>query len=617
MEQIEDLIDTFFGSLVPPEDLTTSEWAEKYRVLAQESSAIPGRWHNEMTPYLREIMDLAGSGTAKEIVIMSSAQVGKSECLLNIVGYYIDIDPGPSLLLQPTIQMAEDFSKGRLAPMFRNCAPLRGKISEVRSRESSNTILNKSYPGGNLVISGSNSPASLSSRPIRLLLIDEVDRMETTAEGDPISLAEKRTITFHNRVVIKVSTPTVKDISRIERAFNRSDKRFFYVPCPHCGHEQVLKWKQVQWDKDNGKHLPDTARYVCEACKEAITDGERYRAVQKGKWKATGTSKVAGFHINELYSLFRKLSEIVQSFSDSKDNPETLRVWVNTTLGEPFAMKTVTADWKGLYNRREAYEIGTIPRGGIFLTGGADVQEDRIHVEIVAWGRNFETWSIEYIVLYGDTTQQEVWNQLDKIVQKTWKLDDGNAVGLSRFCIDAGFNTQFVHNFVRQYPANKVFAVVGRDNQKSILSVPIFQEVRGDKKRQRGLKSYPVGSSVIKQEIYGFLRQSTPMPGQGFSFGYCHFPQYDESYFLELTAEDLVKSIRKGFPCYEWRKNRPRNEALDCRVYGRAAACLIGIDRFNEEDWSRLEKEYPPAIQKRTTNQVEIERETVEDSIWR
>ena len=607
----------FYEALSPSENLSVSEWAEKYRVLCRESSAIPGKWRNAMTPYLKEIMDSANSGV-KEIIVMSSSQVGKSEALLNILGSVIDLDPCSILFLQPTIAMAEEFSKDRISPMIRECQRLATKVSSPKSKNESNTILHKSFPGGKLVISGSNSPASLATRPIRILIVDEVDRMEVTAEGDPIALAEKRTITFYNRLVIKVSTPTIKDVSRIERAFNRSDKRYFYVPCPYCNREQILRWKQVKWDRDKDeKHLPETARYACEHCDARWNDGERYQAVQQGKWRATEKSQIAGFHINELYSLFRKLSEIVQDFLDKKDNPETMQVWINTTLGEPYSIKTITVPWQNLFARRENYEIGTIPRGGIFLTGGADVQEDRIHVEIVAWGRNFETWSIEYIILFGDTAQEEVWKQLDNIVQKTWTLADKNKIGLSRFCIDAGYNTNFVHNFTRRYPANRVFPVIGRDNQKSILSVPILMETKNDKVRRRGLKSYPIGSSIIKQEIYGFLRQSSPQPGQGFPFGFCHFPQYPESFFQELTAEDFVKTIRKGYAVYEWRKSRPRNEALDCRVYARAAACLMGIDRFSEDDWSRLEKEHPSAIQKLIATRSEIERETAEDSIWK
>jgi phage terminase large subunit GpA-like protein len=603
----------------PPERLTVSQWASKYRILSPESSAAPGRWHNDRTPYLAEIMDCANNRNVREIVVMSSSQVGKTESLLNLKGYFIDLDPCPVLCLQPTIQLAEDYSKDRIAPMIRDCARLRGKVGDAKARDGTNTLLHKIFPGGHLTLSGSNSPASLASRPIRVLLIDEVDRMETTAEGDPISLVEKRTITFYNRLVVKVSTPTIQGLSRIERAYLRSDQRHFLVACPRCAHDQKLVWGQVAWEKDaDGEHHADTARYTCEKCGKPWTDSERYAAIGKGHWQASEAFRgVAGFHLNELYSLWRKLSEVVQDFLDKKDNPDTLRVWVNTSLGESFRLTGKAPEWQKLYDRREQYQIGTIPAGGIFLTGGADVQEDRIHVEIVAWGRNFETWSVAYLVLYGDTAALEVWQQLDKVVQSIWQKADGNKIGISKFAIDAGFNTTHVHNWARVYPASKVIPVVGRDTQKSVVSVPHKMDLKNGKGKTHGLKSYPVGSAVVKQEFYGFLRQLPPGPEQGYPFGYCHFPNYDENFFKELTAEEVHKELRHGFPVLIWKKIRERNEALDCRVYARAAAFVLGIDRYSEEDWCRIENDYPGPIQKRLVN-APIERESLaEESIWR
>lgn len=595
-----------------------SVWADKYRILSPEASAEPGRWRTERTPYLKEIMDCVNDRSIKEIAMMTSCQVGKSEGLNNVLGYFIDLDPCPILMLQPTISLAEDYSKDRIAPMIRDTACLREKIGIAKARDGSNTLLHKAFPGGHLTISGSNSPASLASRPIRILLIDEVDRMETTAEGDPISIVEKRTITFWNRLAFKVSAPTIDGLSRIQRAFVRSDQRFFLVPCPTCGHYQRLVWGQVLWDKDGDRHLPMTARYTCAKCRVPWTDAERHAAVQRGKWQATEPfTGVAGFHLNEIYSPWRQLQQIVADFLSKKDNPDTLRVFVNTTLGEPFRMMGKAPAWQALYDRREKYAVGTIPKGGIFLTAGADVQDDRIHVEVVAWGRNFETWSIEYAILYGDTAAGEVWQKLDTLVKKSYKLATGPAIGISRLCIDAGYNTTNVHNWARGYPTSRISCIVGRDNQKSVVSVPVRVEVKGGKSSAHGLKSYPVGSGTVKQELYGFLRQPTPEPNMGTPFGYCHFPEaYDDKYFLELTAEELCKEARRGFPVYVWRKIRERNEALDCRVYARAAAELFGISRFSEADWCNREKDYPLPIKKRLSGEIEIDRQTPENSIW-
>ena len=616
--QARQIMSRVKAKFAPPEKITVSEWADQYRVLSPESSGEPGKWKTSRTPYLREIMDCANDRTIKEIVVMASSQVGKSEGPINnTIGYYVDMEPCPILLLEPTIQLAEDYSKDRIAPMIRDCKRLTEKVAPSRARDSSSTVLHKSFAGGHLTISGANSPASLATRPIRLLLIDEVDRMGTTPEGDPVALAEKRTTTFYNALVIKVSTPSIKDLSRIERAYKRSDQRKYYVPCPACGYFQVLSWHQVKWEKDDkGNHLPITAYYLCKSCGHKLTDGERYQAVAKGKWQTSEVfNGVAGFHLNELNSLWRKLSDIVQAFVDAQAAPDLLRVWVNTTLGEPYSIKTRELAWEVLYNRRESYDANKLPKGVIFLTAGCDVQEDRIHIEIVGWGRNFESWSIEYRVFYGDTTEQQVYKDLDSLIGRTWKTNYGYEIGITKLAIDAGFNTAFVHTWVRQYSLSTVFPVIGRDRQHSMVGMPERAEIANNKTLKRGIKSYPLGVSLIKQEIYGFLGQQPPEVGEGFPFGYCHFPQeYKQDYFQQLTAEKQVKTFNKGVARYSWVKVRDRNEALDCRVYARAAACLFGIDRFSEERWTQLEQDFSPPIKKRVASQIQRNNEV--DEYW-
>lgn len=606
---IDALLVRVLSKLKPPEKITVSKWAEKYRVVSQESASAPGRWRNDKVPYLVEIMDCVNDRQVKEIVIMASSQVGKSECLNNILGYFIDIDPCPIMMIQPTIAMAAEYSKQRIAPMIRDCDRLRLLVSEIKSKDSNNTILSKSFPGGYFVMSGSNSPASLSSKPIRVLLVDEVDRMENTSEGDPVALAEKRSITFYNRLSVKVSSPSIKDLSRIERAYNRSDQRKFYVPCPSCGTYQTLRWSQVKWEKkEDGSANPDTAWYECENCLKKIYDQERYSMVRVGEWRARHKfAGVVGFHLNELYSSWRRLKDIVKAFIDAEKSIETLKVFINTTLGESFQILGKAPDWKKLFERREKYTRGIVPPRAVFLTGGADVQEDRIHVEIVAWGRNFETWSIDYAILYGDTSADAVWSRLDSIVCAAFHLAEGGSVGISRFCIDAGYNTTAVHNWARKYPGSRVSPVIGRAKNTTIVSTPIRVDVINSKKKATGMKSYPVGSSVVKLELFGFLRQAVPQPGEGYPFGYCHFPDYEEDFFKELTAENLVeKKNRRGYVSREWEKHRERNEALDCRVYNRAAACLFGIDRFSEEDWVKLEINRAEPITTKKRQEIEI-----------
>lgn len=319
--------------MAPPPRLTVSQWADAYRYLSPEASAEPGRWDTNRAAYQRGIMDAISDPRAETVVIMSSAQVGKTEIVNNLVGYHIHRDPAPILVIQPTTEMCEAWSKDRLAPMLRDSPELRGRVSEAKAKTSGNTLRQKKFPGGHLAIVGANSAAGLASRPIRILCCDEVDRYPASAgsEGDPVKLGTKRTATFWNRKVILVSTPTTAGVSRIEKAFLESDQRHFFVPCPHCGDAQRLRWPQVKWTDGD----PLSARYHCIACGAGWTDAERWAAVRKGEWVAeapfTGT---AGFHLNELYSPWRCMAETVRDFLDAKSRPDMLKTWVNTALGE-------------------------------------------------------------------------------------------------------------------------------------------------------------------------------------------------------------------------------------------------------------------------------------------
>ena len=304
--------------LKPPPDLTISDWADQHRRLSSEASAEPGQWRTSRAEYQRGIMDAISDPSAETVVIMSSSQIGKSESILNMVGYHIDHDPAPIMVVMPTERDAETWSKDRFSPMARDTPCLQGKIADPRSRDGNNKILHKRFPGGHLTIVGANAPSGLASRPIRLLLCDEVDRypFSAGAEGDPVNLAKKRTVTFWNRKIVLVSTPTNKGASRIEAAFEESDQRRYWVPCPACGAEQLLTWGQVKWDKDeNGGHRPETARYHCADCDAAWKDETRWAAISKGRWIADAPfNGTAGFHLNEIYSPWVRLEALVASF---------------------------------------------------------------------------------------------------------------------------------------------------------------------------------------------------------------------------------------------------------------------------------------------------------------
>ena len=350
LQKIRGIIRQAFNCWKCPPKLTISEWADLYRYLSPEASAEPGKYKTSRAEYQRGIMDAFSDPQVTRIVVMSSAQVGKTEILNNIVGYYIDQDPSTILNLQPTLEMAQTWSKDRLAPMVRDNPCLTKKVKSSKSKDSDNTILHKLFPGGHITMVGANSPAGLASRPIRIVLCDEVDRYPVSAgaEGDPVNLAIKRTTTYWNKKIGLFSTPTIKGVSRIEKAFAESDQRYYYVPCPHCGVYQRLRWGHVKYSKDNIKE----AYYECEHCGGHLSDSDRYRAIARGYWEAQEEFKgVAGFHLNELYSPWRKLADIVQDFLDAKDKPDTLKTWVNTSLGETWEEAGESVDPDSLESR--------------------------------------------------------------------------------------------------------------------------------------------------------------------------------------------------------------------------------------------------------------------------
>jgi len=583
--------------------MSVSEWADAYRFLSPESSPEPGKWRTDRAPYLRGIMDACGDPFIEEVCVKASAQVGKSETINNVLGYFIHLDPGPIMVLQPRIEDAEKYSKVRLSTMIRDTAVLRERIASARSRDSSNTILEKSFPGGRLRISGSNSPASLASDPIRFLLADEIDRYEETTEGDPLELAIKRTNNFLNRKIIEISTPTIEGISRIERRWQMSDKRYYFMPCPHCGEKIRFIWRSedgrfyFKWDKDN----PENVYYVCPVCDAIIEEKDKPKMLAAGDWIATDKFQgIAGFHIWEAYSPWRKWSQIVIPFLRFKDYPESLRVWINTTLGECWKVKSGDVpDWERLYERRETYPRDTVPNGVYFLTAGVDVQEDRIEVEVIGWGKRLESWSICHRVFPRATRKDtEVLEELDKMLAEQWPCEDGRMLPIKMLGIDSSFDTQWVYNWVRRYPANRVVALKGATGLHSIVETPKAVDVnsRGDRIR-RGLKVWRVGTDMAKSEIMGFLRLPKPKDGEPYPPGYCHFPEYDEEYFKQLTAEHIeLERNRHGYDRYVWKKHYERNEILDLRVYNRAVAAILGIDRYKDSDWEKIKfKEISPA----------------------
>ena len=592
--------------LKPPPDLTISDWADQNRRLSSEASAEPGQWRTSRAEYQRGIMDAISDPAAETVVIMSSSQIGKSESILNMVGYHIDHDPAPIMVVMPTERDAETWSKDRFSPMARDTPCLQGKIADPRSRDGNNKILHKRFPGGHLTIVGANAPSGLASRPIRLLLCDEVDRypFSAGAEGDPVNLAKKRTVTFWNRKIVLVSTPTNKGASRIEAAFEESDQRRFWVPCPACGAEQLLTWGQVKWDKDeNGSHRPETARYHCADCEAAWTDEARWAAISKGRWIADAPfNGTAGFHLNEIYSPWVRLEAMAKAFLSARaGGDETMKTFINTSLGETWMESGEAPDWQRLAERREEWKPGTVPPAGVFLTAGADVQKDRIEVDVWAWGRGLESWLIDHVVIEGGPGDLACWQKLSDLLGRTWQHASGEHLTIAKLAIDTGYETSAVYGWARAVGFGQVAPVKGLEgfNRASPVTGPTYVDATiGGKRLRRGARLWSVATSTFKAETYRFLRQDRPTPeeitaGASFPPGTIHLPHWTDSEWLkQLTAEQLVTvKTKRGFTKLEWQKLRERNEALDCRVYARAAAWIAGIDRWSETQWAALDDE--------------------------
>lgn len=577
--------------VAPPPRLTVSQWADQHRVLSSESSSEPGRWNTGRAEYQRAIMDALNDARVSVIVVMTSAQVGKSEALNNMLAYFMAHDPGPILFLQPTLEMAEAFSKDRIAPMLRDCQMLAGLVEDAKSRDAGNTLLHKQFPGGHLTLAGANSPASLASRPIRIVLADEVDRYPISAgtEGDPLSLAVKRTTTFHDAKIVLTSTPTVKGASRIAQAFAESDQRCFYVPCPHCQERQTLTWSQVKFPPN----APEQAQYCCAHCASLWTEAERTAAVRAGEWRATAAfTGTAGFHLNEFYSPWRTLAAIAQDFLAAKEYPERLKTWVNQTLGETWEVAaTAVIEPHFLAKRAENYKLGTVPAGVGAVVAAVDTQGDR--VELYAWGfgEGEEAWLLDRHVLYGDPAHEIVWQQLLEQLGRPLTAAGGAGVVARAVAIDSGgLHTQAVYAFVRanatrttDFGLQEILAVKGaRAADAPIIGAPTSQELnwRGTK-IPGGVRLWPVGSSAAKSLLYGRLKIEPP--GRGF----VHFSaELPEEVYEQITSERLVTKYVRGFGRLEWELQRGRrNEALDCFVYAYAAAVHLGMQRLQPRDW--------------------------------
>lgn len=595
----------------PPPRQTVSEWADAERRLSPESASEAGRYYTSRTEYARGIMDAFSDPAVQRVVVMSSAQVAKSTILENVAAFHVHRDPCPIMIVQPTLSMAEDFSKKRITPMIRDTPALTNLFMKANARNSGNAILDKLFRGGYLVLAGANSPASLAGRPIRVALGDEIDRWKDNvgSEGDPVELLSVRTTAWWNRKLGFFSTPTVEGSSAIANLYEESDQSKYFVPCPHCSHQFVLQFEHLKYDEgqpilanEDGKVIR-TARdawFECPQCQKRINDAERMAMVRQGKWIATKPFHGSrGFWLWAAYSPFVTALDIANKWLRALGDREKMISFRNLVLGLTHRETGEAPDAEKLYGRRENYSLGKIQPGVLFLTAGADVQKDRIEVSIYGWGRNRQCWLVDHVILAGRTSEEQIWSELTDVRLRSYRHPGGAMLNIARFCIDSGYESQMVYRWVREQHTPDVMAVDGRTHLGGMTigqPSPVDVDIAG-RKIKRGIKVWPVDTGKLKSELYGRLNLPKPEEGQtDYPNGYLHLPQVSEEFCRQLTAEHLVTKVNnKGYRIHEWQKLRDRNEAMDCHVYARAGAHQLGVDRFSEREWRRVEAIVLPA----------------------
>lgn len=604
-DPLASLLATWRQEVSAPPLMSVSEWADKYRFLPAKSSPAPGRWRTARTPYLREIMDcLSVTSPIRRVVFMKGAQIGGSECGNNWLGYIMAAAPGPSMFVAPTESMVKRQAHQRLDPMITSCPDLREKVVQKKGRESGNTMFYKEFPGGMLILTWAGSATGLRSASVRNIFMDEVDAYEADVdgEGSPIMLAERRAATFGtDSKLLIVSTPKHAGSSIIALEYEGTDKRRFHVMCPGCQARAVIDMEQIE-------RRGETVGRVCPRCGAFNLEHEKDFMLENGVWvpqRHDAPKSSAGFHLSSLYSPAGWFSwgDCLLSLERAGKDPASLPTHVNTVEGLPFEAGSEAPPWEALYELREDYNPGIVPAGAVFLTAGADVQKNRIEVEVVAHGPGRETWSIDYLVLDGDVTQPGPWDALEKVLSREYPCQDGGALKIRVMAVDSGYASSEVYQWVRRHPqphhgpngsaANipgTVVAVKGRDaaGKTAVLSV---SQMDATETKKRGVRIWTVNSSALKSLVYRLLSITIESDGEE-QAGRCHFPQYDEHYFQMLTAERVETVFAQGQYRERWVKPEStsiRNEALDCRVYAMAAASIFGVDRFRESDWERLD----------------------------
>lgn len=587
--------------LFPPSALTVTAWADEHRKLPRKSSAEYGQWRTSRMPFLAEIQDcLSVEHPCNECVLMKAIQVGGTEVGLNFVGYTIDHDPAPMMIVWPTTGLGKRNSRTRVAPMISECPSLRAKVAPERMRDSSNTAVMKEFPGGVLIIAGANSAVDLSSQAVAKLILDEVDKYmrDLDGEGDPVDQAEGRTATFWRHKIFKLSSPAVMSLSRIIKDFRKSDQRYFHVPCPRCGEFQRLKWDNLDWPE--GK--PRQAVYLCE---QGCTIEERFKddMLAAGKWVPTLPGwqlvdgiwrlpsdgiRVPGFQISGLYTpigLGRTWGVHAERYVERKGDPARLKTWWHQTIGEPFDDSDELVDWEELSRRAEPYGLRDIPTGCLILTASVDVQKDRLEIVVRGFGAGGNRWTIDHHYILGDPLRDEIWDALDEYLDQPFTNRYGVSMRLSAVAVDAGYLQHEVTRYTRTRKSRRIYPVKGKEG---IGRTPLSKPTKVDYKRngatiKNGAELYIVGVDTLKQWFGARLAADSK---HGIGFRQEHFSnELAQDFYRQLTSEAFDPDKRK-FVLMDGR----RNEALDCTNYAEAIAHhpLVGVQRMRDLQWQQL-----------------------------
>lgn len=607
VDAITDTVRQIAALWAPPPRLSVSEWADRNRKLSRESSAQAGQWKTR--PYQREPMDAFTDPSVHTIVMMVARQTLKTEVINNCLGYVIDQDPGPVLVVQFRDTDCQKWSKIRLAPMLRETPCLHGKVSSEKSRSGENTVEYKAFPGGHLSVVASASPGNLAALPIRYLFCDEIDKYPASsgAAGDPISLAQGRQEEFWNRKTVLACTPTIANLSRIEQAYLESDQRVYEIPCPKCNEWQVPKWRQVRFDDAPTRRARcQSARYVCEHCSAEWNDVDRWGAIHRGRYRATAEfNGIAGFRVSGLCRLGTKLSALVDEWLRSEGNQESRKTFINEQLAELWNEPGEVLEWRTLYDRREPYAAGTVPNGGLYLTAGADVQREdggRLEVRVLAHGENRERWCVDYRIFYGNPAEPKTWEPLERMLTETWQTERGAELPIERMFVDSGDGevTRHVYEWVRKQPRPRVWAIKGDVRGDQPVGAPrAVESTVSGKKIKFGTVFKVVNSNFFKSAIYADLRKRPPTDeekaaGLAYPQGYIHIPAdttHGEEHCKQICSEQLVtRRNKKGRRVADWQQTRPRNEGLDTLVYADAAAWDYGSHRWQPKHWEILRR---------------------------